>query len=82
MRYQDDDAMTFSVNGIPFTLNDIYATNGTCVLTPLQERLARTWTYLDEDLPDTADIPDDDEYRVFIDYVRQHRASYAFSDVR
>ncbi|MBS5011069.1 MAG: alpha/beta hydrolase [Bifidobacterium longum] len=82
MRYQDDDAMTFSVNGIPFTLNDIHATNGTCVLTPLQERLARTWTYLDEDLPDTADIPDDDEYRVFIDYVRQHRASYAFSDVR
>ena len=82
MNHRNEEATTFSVNGIAFTRKDLYATDGRRRLTPLQERLARTWTYLDEDIPADDDMPDDAEYRDFVEYIRRHRASYAFSDVR
>ncbi|PWG59639.1 alpha/beta hydrolase [Bifidobacterium catulorum] len=82
MNHRNEEATTFSVNGIAFTREDLYATDGRRRLTPLQERLARTWTYLDEDIPADDDMPDDAEYRDFVEYIRRHRASYAFSDVR
>ncbi|OZG65282.1 esterase [Bifidobacterium eulemuris] len=50
-------------------------------LTDAQERLARTWTFLDEDLPDDSS-PMYERHPEYIDYIREHRLSYAGGDVR
>lgn len=66
-----------------YTLADLYEKAQDGGLTDIQERLARTWTYLDEDLPGEEALRErDDAYREFVGYIRRHRASYAASDVR
>ena len=85
---------TYQVEGIAFTLRDLYASDRNRRLNSLQAELARTWTYLDEDLPprtaagETTDETvanttiSDAEYQAFISYIREHRLSYAYSDIR